>query len=156
MGGSLPATREKRTSAGCFVVRKNGKDEYELLVTFSEWPNKPSAWVLPKGGIKDGESFKQAAVRETGEETGYYELEVIKTLKVERYITKHDKDKTVHWFLAKLLSNKTRPTQHTPTEAEAIKEVTWKTFSEAKDVLKEFAVIELERVEGYLAKGLSI
>ena len=53
----------KRLSCGVVIVN----DEHELLLCHVTGQNH---WDLPKGGIDDGESPLQAALRETREETG--------------------------------------------------------------------------------------
>ena len=65
--------------AGCVIEQ----DEKYLLVQ----EKKESAhglWNLPSGRVDDGESFKQTAVREVFEETGY-EVEIIKKLLIDHY-----------------------------------------------------------------------
>lgn len=53
-------------SGGIVLRRVNNTIKY-LIVTAKK---NPDHWVLPKGHIKPGESFEQAAVREVLEETG--------------------------------------------------------------------------------------
>ena len=55
----------KRLSCGVVIVN----DDHELLLCHVTGQNH---WDLPKGGIDDGESPLQAALRETHEETGLW------------------------------------------------------------------------------------
>lgn len=57
------------THAGGVVFRTRGETAEYLLV---EATNDPSQWVLPKGHIEEGESDREAAIREVHEETGVW------------------------------------------------------------------------------------
>jgi len=61
----------RATSAGGVVCddRPDGR-RWVLLIARRNAAGKPQ-WTLPKGGIEDGESEEQAALREVREETGY-------------------------------------------------------------------------------------
>jgi len=57
------------THAGGVVFRMGGNTAEFLLV---EATKDPDQWVLPKGHVEDGESHREAAVREVHEETGVW------------------------------------------------------------------------------------
>lgn len=60
-------------SAGILLFRDNGGKAEVLLVHAGGpyWANKDAgAWMIPKGGVDDGESASNAAVREFEEELG--------------------------------------------------------------------------------------
>lgn len=61
----------RATSAGGVVVddRDDGR-RWVLLIARRNAAGKPQ-WTLPKGGIEDGETPEEAALREVREETGY-------------------------------------------------------------------------------------
>ena len=57
-------------SAGIILVNENGNEKQFLLL------NYPTGhWDFIKGGIEDGESLHQTAIRETKEETGITDIE---------------------------------------------------------------------------------
>lgn len=60
-------------SAGGVVLNSRG----EVLVVLQ----RDGSWSLPKGGIKDGEDPREAAVREILEETGVKDITMVKLLK---------------------------------------------------------------------------
>ena len=60
-------------------------------------------WVLPGGGIEECEKLKDAAIRETFEETGY-RVEIIK--KVGEYFPINKLTKHTHLYECKILSGK--------------------------------------------------
>ena len=53
--------------AGAIVVRP-GRDEPRILLVTAR--RNPNNWILPKGHIEDGETRKDAALREAREEAG--------------------------------------------------------------------------------------
>ena len=58
-------------------------------------------WVLPKGTVESGESFKNAALREVNEEAGV-SAEILKYIGKTEYNFRGYEDmvnKTVHWYL---------------------------------------------------------
>ena len=68
-------------------------------------------WVLPKGGIKEGESALEAAEREIKEETGYQNITGLKPkpFKTSTWTftsegSNEEKQKTVYYFLFQLIN----------------------------------------------------
>ena len=57
-----------RQAASILVVRPAHSGGYELLLLHK--PRKRDAWQLPQGGVEQGETAEQAALRELGEEAG--------------------------------------------------------------------------------------
>lgn len=78
--------------AGC-LVEKDGK----FLLVQEAQPRAYGLWNTPAGHIDEGESVKQAAVRETKEESGY-------DVSIERelYIYQTENNHEIHIFLARV------------------------------------------------------
>jgi 8-oxo-dGTP pyrophosphatase MutT (NUDIX family) len=116
------------TSAGCYVIRKK-KNKYELLLIHRTFPRERDlsfiqiepdgketlvgtkareTYAIPKGHRKEDEKLEDAALRETTEESGYTDIEIVKPLGSKTYILPWDTviKKTDHYFLAILQSEK--------------------------------------------------
>jgi bis(5'-nucleosidyl)-tetraphosphatase len=65
---------QRHRSAGIIVFRREG-DECLFLLILSRLTKRP-LWEFPKGGVDEGETVLQAAMRELFEETGIAESEV--------------------------------------------------------------------------------
>ncbi|HEY9757553.1 MAG TPA: NUDIX domain-containing protein [Oculatellaceae cyanobacterium] len=82
-----------KNTAAALVYRKR-KTEVEILLVREL--GKKNSWSLPKGKVKRSETVKQAALRETKEETAVKLAKVIPlgSVKVKK------KEKTLHCFMA--------------------------------------------------------
>jgi len=79
------------------VVFHKGK----VLLLYKNQSGRYDGWVLPKGTLETGETFKQTALREVKEESGVT-AKIIKYLGKTEYNFKNPKgtiNKTVHWYL---------------------------------------------------------
>ena len=65
---------QRHRSAGIIVFRRDGTECLFLLI-LSKLTKRP-LWEFPKGGVDEGETVMQAALRELFEETGIQESEV--------------------------------------------------------------------------------
>ncbi len=95
-----------------------------------------SKWDLPKGKVEKGETFEEAAVRETMEETG------VKDLQVKRFITKtFHVFKRNEKFRLKVTYWYEMYTEYDgeliPEANEGIKKVKWKNFEKAQKALRD-------------------
>ena len=134
---------KKHFSAGGVVVN-NKHEVYLLHQTVRE------EWVLPKGGIEEGEDKITAAKREIQEETGYQNIEIIlqEPLYTHQYSFTHPNtgeeiDKAVTFYLFKLLDDNLKATKEMSAEhleekgftlEEAMQQV---TFDDLRIVLKK-------------------
>lgn len=92
-------------SAGGAVFRSNGKI---LLLRKSD----ERRWCLPKGGVEDGESAEEAAVREIREEAGLYCQPAghLTDVRYQYYWIPEEVnyDKTVHYYLMEVVGGSVR------------------------------------------------
>jgi len=95
----------KVISCGIIPVRMlNNEPEYLLLQD-----SGPGNWGFPKGQIDDGESHLEAALRETKEESGLSDLELVKDFEVAvTYDSKGD-SKIAFYFLGLLKDPSVEP-----------------------------------------------
>jgi 8-oxo-dGTP pyrophosphatase MutT (NUDIX family) len=101
MPGKGPVQRE--VSAGGVVYRRED-DEVQVVLASRRTRRGEIAWGLAKGGLEEGESLEDAAVREVLEETGL-RAEIEASLGDTRYFYVWEERrirKTVHFFLMKL------------------------------------------------------
>jgi len=110
------ATHLEKTSAGGVVVRVDGAVEVCLIR-----PAGRSVWGLPKGGVEDGETYEQTALREVAEETGL-EGQVQQELGAIDYSFYSREQggrvhKTVHYFLVRAIGGDTSRHDHEVSEA---------------------------------------
>lgn len=74
-----PAIKEvvREPTAGGIVYRRNAKTKTIEILLIQDAKDR---WTIPKGHIEEGESSKQTAEREIGEETGLQEMKVLNWL----------------------------------------------------------------------------
>lgn len=126
----------REPTAGGIVFRPtaDGKDIEILLIQDSK-----NRWTIPKGHIEPGETAKQTAVREIGEESGLKEVDVIGWLgKIHFKYRRAEKLvlMTTQVYLVQSLDKNERPTKE-----KWMNGIRWFTFSEALDAI-EYADIE--------------
>jgi len=129
-------SRKRVYVAGGVVVDKDGRVlllEREVL--------RDDKWIheirLPKGHIDPGESHEQCARREVGEESGYWDTEIIADLGYDQSEFKHQGEdiiRTEHYFLMRADPNKRG--EPAPTgEEEARFSPIWIPIESAEDLL---------------------
>ena len=109
-------------------------------------------WTFPKGHIEQGETPRQAALREVLEETGYKAAIVKPLLKVRYAFTLKGRyvRKVVQWYLMKKLG---RIGKHDPSEILAIN---WVSINKAKEMVEypsDKRLLELVEEENTLTKN---
>jgi 8-oxo-dGTP pyrophosphatase MutT (NUDIX family) len=137
-----------RESAGGIIKGPDGR-----IVLVCQHGN---SWSFPKGGVEEGETLIQAAIREIEEETGITQLEYKKDLgSYERYsIGKDGIGETKEWGLRKRTLFLFTTTQHAlgPKDDE-VTEARYVTLDEAYELLthprdKEFFASVRDTIEG--------
>lgn len=126
----------REPTAGGIVFRPtaDNKDIEILLIQDSK-----DRWTIPKGHIEPGETAKQTAVREIGEESGLKEVEVLGWLgKIHFKYRRADKLvlMTTQVYLVQSLDKNERPTKE-----KWMNGIRWFSFNEALDAI-EYADIE--------------
>jgi len=132
-------------SAGAVIFRKDSQEPLFLLLHYSSISHRASKnyWDLPKGHIEKGEKLEDTAKRETREETGLKNLEIVEGFKETiRYFFKFEGKnilKFVTFFLIKTDEKEVKISgEHIGFEwlpfAEALEQL---TFKNAKEILKK-------------------
>jgi 8-oxo-dGTP pyrophosphatase MutT (NUDIX family) len=112
-----PKGVKQRVSAGGIVVRVENGQGLVALTREGDWP----LFVLPKGGVENGETLEQAARREIEEEAGLSELELVEYLgSRERLSYARNRWMTVHYYLFR-----TTQAGGTPTDPKHHAGVSW-------------------------------
>lgn len=94
------------TSCGGVVVFRD-----KILTLFKSYKNKYEGWVLPKGTMEAGESYKDTALREVFEETGV-RAKIVKYVGKSSYtfqVQEEKVEKEVVWYLMKADNYFSRP-----------------------------------------------
>lgn len=83
-------------SCGGVVIHKG-----KVLLLYKNQNGRYMGWVMPKGTVESGETFKETALREVKEETDV-DAEIVKYIGKTQYTFRGNNDivnKTVHWYL---------------------------------------------------------
>lgn len=132
------------------VILENNK---VLLVQVKSMKGR-KIWTFPKGHIEQGETPRQAALREVLEETGYKASIVKPLLKVRYAFTLKGRyvRKVVQWYLMKKLG---RIGKHDPSEILAIN---WVSINKAKEMVEypsDKRLLEIVEEENTITKNLT-
>ena len=133
---SLVKKRRVNTSAGCYLVRKNG-DNIKLLVIKKVWPDGTERYILPKGHKEREETLEEAALRETMEESGYIDITLLRYLGSSTYEIDWEEIqmKTDHYFLAILNSDKQEGKQQETYEEKVLVKNEWIELEKGLELL---------------------
>ena len=106
----------------------------EQLALIRKHPFPPDVWRPPGGGVKEGEDFVEAVVREAREETGLH-------VELERYLVEararfSSEGRVLDWRTHVLLATTTEQTI-APQDLDEIAEARWGTLEELAGPLRE-------------------
>lgn len=128
-----PAIREivREPTAGGIIFRMSPdqKDIEILLIQDSK-----NRWTIPKGHIEPGETAKQTAIREIGEEAGLFHIQALTWLgKIHFKYRRLDQLvlMTTQIYLVRALDD-----TETPTKEKWMKGIKWFTFTDALDAIE--------------------
>lgn len=129
-----PPPMDSIWAAGCVVTRRkpNGKPEYLLI-----YRDRYKDWSLPKGKVDDGETFLEAALRETVEETGFKGKNP-RPIGTVGYKTRAGNPKVVWWWLLDAKKGKFKPNSEVDdiawlTRKRALKALSYRNDREVLD-----------------------
>ena len=122
-----PAIRE-RLAAGGIVVRREGKTLYVAFAREADFPG----FVLPKGGVDEGETEEQGARREIEEEIGIGELKLLGDLGVRERLNFQKK----RWVCTRYFLYRTEQVKGQPLDAtKHYTGATWFPLDDLPDIL---------------------
>lgn len=131
----------ERTSAGGVVVREEAGVEICLIR-----PTGRRVWGLPKGGVEQGETLAQTAVREVAEETGIHGVvdTALGAITYSFFARGRSQriTKTVHYFLIRATGGDTNGHDHEVSEARWVRlrdALHLMTYQNERDVVRHAA-----------------
>lgn len=128
-----PAIQEivREPTAGGIVFRAtNDQKDIEILLI----QDSKGRWTIPKGHIEPGETAKQTAIREIGEESGLFHIQVLTWLgKIQFQYRRVDKLvlMTTQIYLVRALDD-----AEIPTKEQWMKGIKWFKFNDAIDAIE--------------------
>jgi len=127
---------KNHNTAGCFLTKN---EVSEILLIYKRWSDDNQGWTLPKGHQEAGETLEETAVRETKEETGYQDFNIVKPLQVLNinydWSDGYRHHKAIHYFLAELISDEHSKPNLEESEIKTQVKIQWFTLEQAKEVL---------------------
>lgn len=128
-----PAIQEvvREPTAGGIVFRTTNNDQdIEILLI----QDSKGRWTIPKGHIEPGETAKQAAIREIGEEAGLFHIEVLMWLgKIHFQYRRVDK---LVLMMTQIYLVRALDDHETPTKEQWMKGIKWFKFNEAIEAIE--------------------
>lgn len=150
--GRKPAIQEivREPTAGGVIFRHNDHGEIDILLI----QDAKDRWTIPKGHIEPGETARETAVREIGEEAGLKEVEALGWLgKIDFRYRRQEKLvlMTTQVYLVKALGD-----TDDITKEDWMNGIKWFSFAEALEVIEYEDISKLMllarrriRMEGY-------
>jgi ADP-ribose pyrophosphatase YjhB (NUDIX family) len=94
-------------------------------------------WLTPGGGLKSGETFEEAAVRELREETGIENAKLLTTLWIRRSLLldvhrREPLEVYEHYYLARVLESPISIQNQTASEQRILREHRWWSIDEIR------------------------
>ena len=128
-----PAIREivREPTAGGIIFRST-LDQKDIEILLIQDTKK--RWTIPKGHIETGETPKQTAIREIGEETGLHHVDLLTWLgKIQFKYRRIDQLvlMTTQVYLVRALDDK-----ETPTKEKWMSGIKWFSFAEALEMIE--------------------
>jgi len=108
-------------------------DPTDRVLLFDTELTYTRVWMTPGGGVKSGESFEQAALRELWEETGVPDAELgpcVCTVRFRFELSGELVDQDERYFVARAANAELRPGGLEPGEMDEIKSHRWWTAAE--------------------------
>jgi 8-oxo-dGTP diphosphatase len=111
-------------AAGGVVIREREGGGREVAVVHRP---RYDDWSLPKGKLREGEDWREAALREVAEETGV-RCEAVRELSPSRYVDDKGRRKLVRWWLMRPVTGSFEPTDE-------VDELRWVPLERAAEIL---------------------
>lgn len=121
----------REPTAGGIVFRMS-KDQSDIEILLIQ--DSKNRWTIPKGHIEHGETAKQTAIREIGEESGLTHIQVLTWLgKIHFKYRRLDRLvlMTTQIYLVRSLDN-----SEVPTKEKWMNGIKWFSFNEALDAIE--------------------
>jgi diadenosine hexaphosphate hydrolase (ATP-forming) len=121
--------REPTSGGIVFRLTRDSKDIEILLIQDSK-----NRWTIPKGHIEQGETAKQTAIREIGEEAGLQHIQVLSWLgKIHFKYRRMDRLvlMTTQVYLVRAIDN-----SETPTKEKWMNGIRWFRFNDALEAIE--------------------
>ena len=143
-----------KTSAGLAIIYDN-----KVLLAHTTSRGWYGSYGIPKGGIEDGESKLDAAIRETKEEVGIkVPRKLIDTTEHTFTLTtrKYKYTKIVYYYIVKIddLSQIGLKDLRVPKKQLQVEEVDWAGFIDYKEAMKRVMKSQLPVINNLVGKGL--
>lgn len=143
-----------KTSAGLAIIYDN-----KVLLAHTTSRGWYGSYGIPKGGIEDGESKLDAAIRETEEEVGIkVPKKLIDTTEHTFTLTtrKYKYTKIVYYYIVKIddLSQIGLKDLRIPKKQLQVEEVDWAGFIDYKEAMKRVMKSQLPVINNLVGKGL--